>query len=395
MNQKLFQKMKEFAAERKYVVDSCKSEIQTRKRLVEPYIEMLGYDTKNPEQVELELRADFMKGTEKVDYAILADGKPWALIEAKKATHCFLDDNPSGQIQRYAQSSSAVKCVAYTNGREWRWYLKDDENDGRVLRDRPFLKHNVFRPQQRETIWLAAFGIGTKDPAKGENIAEEQDMLSRFGDWLACSSQNPTNKFLQILLQECKLGPTKRRMQQAGKIWQLAVNSQKDGGRENQTNRNESEVETEWRPVGHEPKLPKTASAGDNSSLKSRRRHAWYRWRINSLTDWKIHRNGREAVTNIAEKILAEDRSGAILQALNADYNDSVPKEVIHPTGSKHYRAPTIELTSCPGMSLRVCMDKDMQRAFFKRCLRACPKLEIEANDDGWERENWRRIEAD
>src|SRR5258705_9647478 len=61
-----------------------KTEEGTKNALVMPFINALGYDVFNPLEVTPELIADTgIKKGEKVDYAILKDGKPVMLFECK------------------------------------------------------------------------------------------------------------------------------------------------------------------------------------------------------------------------------------------------------------------------------------------------------------------------
>ena len=56
--------------------DHCETEETTKMALVVPFIMALGYDPLNPFEVKAEYTADVgTKKSEKVDYAILRDGK--------------------------------------------------------------------------------------------------------------------------------------------------------------------------------------------------------------------------------------------------------------------------------------------------------------------------------
>ena len=60
------------------------TEEATKNAFIMPFIQMLGYDVFNPLEVVPEFTCDIgMKKGEKIDYAILSDGKPVILIECK------------------------------------------------------------------------------------------------------------------------------------------------------------------------------------------------------------------------------------------------------------------------------------------------------------------------
>jgi hypothetical protein len=61
------------------------TEEATKGTLIAPFIQALGYDVFDPEEVAREFTADVgIKKGGKVDYAILKDGKPVILFECKK-----------------------------------------------------------------------------------------------------------------------------------------------------------------------------------------------------------------------------------------------------------------------------------------------------------------------
>ena len=72
--------------------DSLQTEEATKNALVMPFLNALGYDVFNPLEVVPEFVADSrLKKDEKVDYAVMKDGKPIILIECKKVDNDKLD----------------------------------------------------------------------------------------------------------------------------------------------------------------------------------------------------------------------------------------------------------------------------------------------------------------
>jgi len=65
--------------------DIIQTEEATKNAMIMPFIQILGYNVFDPLEVTPELIADIgTKKGEKVDYAILKDGKPIILFECKK-----------------------------------------------------------------------------------------------------------------------------------------------------------------------------------------------------------------------------------------------------------------------------------------------------------------------
>ena len=105
-------------------------ETRTRQLLIDPMLEALGWDVRNPAQVHLEY-----KGTSgKPDYALVSHGNVIALIEAKK-----LREKPSRigsqQLVKYAtdESLTSLKHVVWTNGDYWWLWTKGGQDSGETF----------------------------------------------------------------------------------------------------------------------------------------------------------------------------------------------------------------------------------------------------------------------
>ena len=83
--------------------DNLQTEEATKNALIMPFLSALGYDVFNPLEVVPEYVADSrLKKDEKVDYAIMKDGKPIILVECKKVENDKLDvKKHAGQLFKY------------------------------------------------------------------------------------------------------------------------------------------------------------------------------------------------------------------------------------------------------------------------------------------------------
>ena len=100
-------------------VDRQRAHIQTeeatKNAFVLPFIGALGYDVFDPTEVVPEFTADVgIKKGEKVDYAILKDGKPIMLFECKQC-NTDLDTAHASQLYRYFSVTEA-RIAVLTNG---------------------------------------------------------------------------------------------------------------------------------------------------------------------------------------------------------------------------------------------------------------------------------------
>ena len=102
-------------------------ETRTRQLLIDPMLEALGWDVRNPAQVHLEY-----KGTSgKPDYALFSHGNVVALIEAKKL-EIPLARIKVEQMIKYARDKSltSLKYVVWTNGDHWQiWSIEEDREE--------------------------------------------------------------------------------------------------------------------------------------------------------------------------------------------------------------------------------------------------------------------------
>lgn len=90
------------------------SEALTRATLIDPLLRELGWDTEDPAQVMPEYRL----GRGYADYALLKDGKPLLMVEAKKLGTPLLD--AASQGIGYC-IEDGIAYFAVTDGRQWRF----------------------------------------------------------------------------------------------------------------------------------------------------------------------------------------------------------------------------------------------------------------------------------
>ena len=125
--------------------EQIETEEATKTAFVMPFIGSLGYDVFDPNEVVPEYTADVgIKKGEKVDYAILRDGKPVMLFECKKC-----DENLEGihvsQLFRYFSATEA-RIGVLTNGIVYRFF--SDLEKTNQMDSAPFLEFNLLDMQE-------------------------------------------------------------------------------------------------------------------------------------------------------------------------------------------------------------------------------------------------------
>lgn len=117
------------------------AEEQTKNALVMPLFSILGYDVFDTSEFMPEFTCDVAtKKGEKVDYAILKDGEPLMIIEAKRAG-MKLQKQQQGQLFRYF-STNRCRIAILTNGIVYQFF--SDLNTPNVMDDEPFLAFNIL-----------------------------------------------------------------------------------------------------------------------------------------------------------------------------------------------------------------------------------------------------------
>lgn len=99
----------------------------TKFRLVVPFIELLGWDTRSTE-VDPEYTVRMATGTTKVDFALLVGDTPVVFIEAKPARSTLAKNNVE-QLRSYMRQELNVDWGVVTNGKSFEVLTKGD--DGR------------------------------------------------------------------------------------------------------------------------------------------------------------------------------------------------------------------------------------------------------------------------
>jgi len=128
-------------------IEHIQTEEATKNAFVLPFIAALGYNVFDPREVIPEFTADVgTKKGEKVDYAILIDGKPSILFECKWCG-ADLDKEHASQLSRYF-SVTDTRFGVLTNGIVYRFYsdLENAKYNGQeaIPRDQSFRCRRVF-----------------------------------------------------------------------------------------------------------------------------------------------------------------------------------------------------------------------------------------------------------
>ena len=130
---------------------------------IQPFIRALGYDTQNLAEVFPQFNADAKThGGERVDYAIMRDGKPIMFIEAKGVS-VSLNESFWKQLYNYFNAAD-VRFGVLTNGIEYRFYT--DLKKSHIMDKQPFLTIDMLNLDERLVAELDSFTKTRFDPQR-------------------------------------------------------------------------------------------------------------------------------------------------------------------------------------------------------------------------------------
>ncbi|MCC2546231.1 type I restriction enzyme HsdR N-terminal domain-containing protein [Hymenobacter sp. BT175] len=122
-------------------ISHIQTEEATKNALVMPFINALGYNVFDPTEVVPEFICDIgTKKGEKIDYAIVRDGKPIILIECKHVG-AELSINHASQLFRYFHVTEA-RIAVLTNGISYKLFT--DLEQPNKMDERPFMEFDLF-----------------------------------------------------------------------------------------------------------------------------------------------------------------------------------------------------------------------------------------------------------
>jgi hypothetical protein len=171
------------------------TEEATKNALIMPFISALGYNVFDPTEVTPELHADVgLKKGEKVDYAILKDGKPIILFECKWHG-ADLNKEHASQLYRYFSVTEARFSVL-TNGIIYRFYT--DLEAPNKMDSKHFFEFNLTNYRDTDIEELKKFSKSAYDLNDILNTANELKYAREIQRIMAEQIQNPSEEFVRF-----------------------------------------------------------------------------------------------------------------------------------------------------------------------------------------------------
>ncbi|WP_024833851.1 type I restriction endonuclease [Ruminiclostridium josui] len=194
--------LKQFSKRVENIKDKILTEEATKTSIIMPFFSLLGYDVFDPHEFLPEFTADVgIKKGEKVDYAIIMDGKPTILVEAKWCGENL--DKHGSQLFRYFGTSEA-KFGILTNGIIYKFYTDLDESNKMDMK--PFLEFNILDIKDGYVQELKKFNKINFDIETIFNTASELKYSNEIIKLMTQQLKTPSDNFIKYVLGEVYSG---------------------------------------------------------------------------------------------------------------------------------------------------------------------------------------------
>lgn len=189
------------------------NEQATRMFLVMPFLQLLGYDAYDPDQIAPEADASFAdKFKNKVDYAILQNGEPVIAIETKKVG--ALSESTKGELKGYFNAMPSVKLGMLTDGLVYELY--SDTRRENMMDDRPFVVvelKEIAQDSVQDSVYDALLKLrrGTFDPESVGKDAERKLHVNAYVEILEKAFKVPQESLVRTMMDLAKIEGNKNK----------------------------------------------------------------------------------------------------------------------------------------------------------------------------------------
>lgn len=195
----LIDRINQIAARLEGKVASLSTEEATKNAAVMPILNALGYDVFDPSVVVPEFTADVgTKKGEKVDYAILKDGKPIILMECK-SVGSTLSLNHASQLFRYFSVVDARVSIL-TNGVIYKFYTDIEKIN--KMDEKPFFEFNLFDFEEKDIAELKKFSSSNFDIDDILSNASELKYRKQIKSVISAEFEEPSEEFVKCLTDD-------------------------------------------------------------------------------------------------------------------------------------------------------------------------------------------------
>ena len=184
--------------------EQIQTEEATKNAFIMPLLSALGYDVFDPTEVCPEYTADAIGlNGEKVDYAILVDGKPVILFECKWCGHELDHPRHGSQLYRYLSSTDAMFGIL-TNGIIYRFYT--DLEKPNAMDSKPFFEFNMQDIQESNVAELKRFSKSVFNSSELKSTASNLMYTKEIKRIMSEQLLEPSPEFVKFFVSQVYSG---------------------------------------------------------------------------------------------------------------------------------------------------------------------------------------------
>jgi hypothetical protein len=191
----------EYSMKALVVADRAENEAATRMFLIMPFLQLLGYDPYDPDEIVPEADASFAdKFKNKVDYAIYQNREPVMAIETKKVGN--LSEGNKGELKGYFNAMPSVKLGILTNGLQYQLFT--DTIRANMMDDEPFVIVDLTEIAQdriSDSVFDALLKLrkGVFNPEDVGKDAQRKLHINAYLEVLEQAFKRPQREFVRVL----------------------------------------------------------------------------------------------------------------------------------------------------------------------------------------------------
>ena len=189
----------------------AETEEATKTAVVLPFLQALGFDVFDLNEVVPEFVADVgIKKGEKVDFAVKIDGKIAMLIEAKPI-HAKLGDTQYSQLYRYFAVTDA-RLAILMNGKE-AWFFSDTDAPNKMDK-KPFFKFDLQDHDAGQIEELSRFQKGSFAIESIIEAASNLKYVHNAAAYLKRQMSDPDEDFIRLVAKNIHEGSITKAVQE-------------------------------------------------------------------------------------------------------------------------------------------------------------------------------------
>lgn len=178
--------------------EAVATEEATKTSFILPFLQILGYDVFDPEEVKPEADCDYAtKKGEKIDYAVCIEGNPIMLVECK---HWSMDLNKfKAQLYRY-YSVSKAKFGVLTNGIVYKFFT--DLEKSNIMDDKPFFEIDLSDLKDSHIEKLKEFSKERYNIDTILNSATEMKYVNAIRTYIESMAAEPSDEAVRFITKQ-------------------------------------------------------------------------------------------------------------------------------------------------------------------------------------------------